>query len=259
MKRGDHRVEPDIEHAKTSMTYQNMVLQWEEQWARGQFPDASVVGRPAEFRYLVSPTRSGYPALPFGFLEISGEDFMVLSRPSERPPALLPSLDEFLNNPRANLAFLFVCQGENMAGDDLLFSRFLTYLKMNVKRSFLANTSAALILADPETCQRRLAKKLSLPDDGRPLDVDLFVEHFTPQTAALLAAWKDRATIATFSVGSIREEPGPNGKPIPRIVDPQFDDAKAVYEWLYERFTGRTLGPGFIAKTLAWLKELGGG
>lgn len=266
---GDHNVEPDVEHARSTQSdFRNIVLTWREQWQRGQFPAATTIGRPSEFRYIVTPNMGKHAALPFGFLEISGEDFIQLAKPTqngEAPPALMSSIDDFLNNPKANLAFLFVCQGENILGDDILFSEFLDYLKINIRRDFEKHCSAVLVLSDPDTCQRRLARKMNLPDDGRPLDVEKFVEQFVPQCASRLAKWKNRATIATFSVGAIREEKDPTtGKMVPFIRDPSFEDAKLIYDWLYERFTGKRIGieDGVGAKFRKWFKQLaklGGG
>jgi hypothetical protein len=254
---GDHVVEPDVDFVRTSPAYRKLRAEWQEQWDRGQFPTRTLAKRVTEFRYVVKPN-SGLPAIPFGFLEISGEDFVVLSQPSEALPTLLPSLDQFLNNPKVTVAFLFVCQGQDMKGDDFLFSQFLEYLAAHTTRPYKNHSSVALILADPDSCQRRLAKKLKLPDDGRVLDIAAFVDHFTPMTAGLLADWKQRATIATFSVGTIRDRVI-DGKPIPFIADPSFEDTRAIFDWLYEQFTGRSAGPGFWEKTKRWLQQLGGG
>ena len=112
MTHGDYSVEPDVEFEEENQAFQELRFEWERQWQTGAFPKANPIARPTEFRYQV--VREGYKPMPFGFVEISGEDFETLIR--EPRPQLLPSIDEFLNNTNVrNLAFLFVCQGNNMS------------------------------------------------------------------------------------------------------------------------------------------------
>ncbi|MFM9942759.1 MAG: hypothetical protein ACKVP7_25055 [Hyphomicrobiaceae bacterium] len=264
---GDHTLDADPGLSRANVDFRDMFLEWQDQWDRGQFPRRSEVGRPLDFRYIVSPNTDGFPPLPFGFLEISGEDFIQLAKKSKggKPPELLKSIDEFLNNPRLNIAFLFVCQGQDLKGDDLLFSQFLQYLKDKIGRGFESHCSAVLVIADPETCQERLAHKLGTPDiANETLDIDRFIKHFLPASAAKLARWKHRATIATFSVGTIVDDSDETGQPIKLITEPSFEDAKLIYDWLYHRFTDRRIGveEGFAPKVREWLRKLallGGG
>lgn len=258
---GEHVVEADPVLAKSNVEFRDLFLEWQDQWDRGHFPRRSEAGRPLDFRYIVTPNLDGFPPIRFGFLEISGEDFIQLAQKAVagRPPELLRSIDEFLNNPKVNIAFLFVCQGQDLKGDDLLFSQFLEYVKNGVGRDFQSHCSAALIIADPETCQRRLAHRLKRPEiEDEQLDIDTFIRQFLPSSAARLARWKHRATIATFSVGTIVEGKNAEGKPVPLIADPSFEDAKLIYDWLYHRFTGKRIGveEGFIPKIREWLRKL---
>jgi len=254
---GDHVADPDIEHARDNPNFRRMLLDWQMQWNSGTFPRPNEVKRVTEFRYIVTPNGGQKPIL-FGFLEISGEDFKVLVDPTRSPSEILPELSDFLNNPDIKVTFLLICQGEDMNGDDMLFSEFLNYLRVHTRRTNRLNSSIALILADPVTCQRRLAKRLKVEYRGEPLDADRFVDYFTKQTAARLAAWGDRATIATFSVGKV-ETRMVNGEERKIITEPSFEDTRYIFNWLYEQYTGRTVGPGFWNKTMEWLRQLGGG
>ena len=253
---GDYQVEPDVEFVRSGASFHKLRAEWQKKWQSGAFPDASDVKQVTEFRYNITPN-NGHPAIPFGFLEISGEEFNKLVREGDKPGTLLPSIDQFLNNPKINICFLFVCQGQDWKGDDFLFSQFLEYLAVNIDRNLKAQCSAVLILADPESCQRRLAKLLNIPDDGRPLDIDGFIERFTPLTAALLTGWKHRATIATFSVGRLKDRTV-DGKIVRYIAEPSFEDTRFIFNWIYTQFTGRGIGPNFVEKVLGFIRSLGG-
>ncbi len=259
MTQGHHRVEPDTEHT-ASEAFRETFAKWRAQWQSGFFPDRTAAGRPAEFRYKVTPHKRGYPTIPFGFVEISGEDFEKLMAFDQNMPEFLDSVDDFLNHPNIHLAFFFICQGNDIEQDDNLFGRFLDYLAHHTDRPYAENCSAALVLADPLACQRHLAKRLNEPKlRNRPLDIEKFVDEFTPECASRLAGWENRATIATFSVGQVETMALANAEKKPRISKPSFEDAEMIYNWLYRRFTGKRLGQGFRQKTLKWLSGLTGG
>jgi hypothetical protein len=59
-------------------------------------------------------------------------------------------------------------------------------------------------------------------------------------------------------VGRIVEGKNAEGKPIPIIAEPSFEDAKLIYDWLYHRFTGKRIGveDGFMPKVREWLRKL---
>ena len=253
---GDYLVEPDVEFMRNGASFQKLRAEWQTTWETGAFPKASDVKQVTEFRYKVTP-QTGHPVIPFGFLEISGEEFKKLITHNDQPRTLQLPIDQFLNNPQIKICFLFVCQGQDWKSDDFLFSEFLSYLSVNLNRNFKDNCSAVLILADPESCQRRLARALNIPEDGRALDVDGFIRHFTPLTVNQLAGWKNRYTIATFSVGRLKERTV-DGKTVRFIAEPAFEDTRVIFNWIYEQFTGRGTGPGTIGKILDWLKSLGG-
>jgi len=264
---GHHNAEPDPAYMRDKDYFQKVRIEWDHAWRNGLFPERTVAGRPADFRYIVTPLlKKSRKPLPFGFLEISGEDFNELVKPSDRPPQLLPSIHSFLENPHCNLTFLFVCRGNHptgLDGDDLLFSQFLDYLSMRFDRPFKQTCSAALVFADPDACQRRLQQRRAQAQTGGPLDVEGFISAFTPQTATRLHTWKQRASTFPFSVGAVRREPGQRGEEIVRsIIEPDFHDARLLYEWLYQQFTGQSLGPGPVARSLEglkeWLRGLGG-
>jgi len=259
LKSGEHLTEPNIELSCENASFRRMLIELDEQWQQGRFPEATPFRGPTEFAYAVTPLKKkGYPTLKFGFLEISGEDFKPLTDKDVPFPALLPSLDNFLENVNCNICFLFICRGDNLAGDDFLFTRFLAYLNERIKRPLRAQCSAALVLSDPEMCQRRLQFASNEPISGGPLDVDNFVKKFVPETAAKLAAWGDKAIITPFSVGTIKEEELPDGTIGQRLItDPSFTDASRLYNWLYYQFTGRSLGPGLFRRILDAVNSLG--
>jgi hypothetical protein len=257
LEHDEHHAEPDPEFTKDDSTYQKYretVASWNRRWVNGAFPERTHAGKVVEVRLMVTPIKQEYkqrklPAIPFGFLEISGEDFKTLVQAGEHLPELLPSLDAFLNSSRHTIAIIFVCQGDNMGDDDFLFSQFLEYLDRRVSPQFKDRCNAVLVLANPDKCAHRLADALEREYNFEKLDVEGFVRFFTPQTYRKLKQWGRRAAIAPFSVGDISEEEVEEGgrtEMIKRIIRPSFNDVGLIYDWLYRRFTkykprGKTL------------------
>lgn len=251
-------VEVDREFARSASDFGKVLAEWQSQWRRGDFPSRTAMGRPTEFRYVIKE-KDGSRPMPFGFLEISGEDFDELRRPNnDGQPRLMPSIDIFLNKPHIKVAFLLICNGSDIDGDDFLFTQFLDYLNINVRHEFKKNSSVALILADPVACQLRLSAALSNRDAARPLDPDAFVSMFTPQTVSRLSEWGKRATVASFSVGDVGERDDSHA--LRRYIEkPNFEDSKLLFRWLSEQFSGSSAGPGFTSKMLNWLNKLRSG
>lgn len=255
----EYHTQPDGDDTYTSSVFHKLFPLWNEDWRNGWFPKATDVGRPVKLRFEVKPTiRKSLPLLKFGFWEVSGEDFQVLTHPSEQVPALLPSLDAFLSDPNNKIVFLFVCQGNDMDKDDFLFAQFLRYIKLRLKRNY-AQCSAALIFADPETCQRRLQMILGQQQVGGALDITTALDKFTRQTRGLLNVLEDRATITTFSVGRLKEGTDREGRPAKQIEAPDFEDSRILFDWIYEQFTGRLPGPDPFIRFIRWLNDKLGG
>jgi hypothetical protein len=107
---GEYIVESDPALVDSGSEARDLMIEWNEHWSRGLFPRRTEVGRPVEFRYIVTPAREGFPALQFGFLELAGEDFLRLAQRSidGHPPRLLASVDEFLSSTAVNPAFAFI-------------------------------------------------------------------------------------------------------------------------------------------------------
>ncbi len=257
----EHHAEPDPEFTRDDsvyQTYRSTVAKWQKKWINGEFPDRNFIGQVVEIRLVVEPVKPAYkanryPTIPFGFLEISGEDFKSLIDAGESLPSLMPSLDAFLNSTQHKISIVFVCQGDNMGEDDFLFSQFLEYLDRKVSPEFKKNCNAVLVLANPDACAHRLADALGREFQNEPLDQEAFVRFFTPSTFQKLKQWGQRAAIAPFAVGAIEEVVDANGALTRRLVTPSFRDVGLIYEWLYERFTDgvrpQPKGPTLLRRT----------
>lgn len=260
----EFQITEDLDYLKTEeerAELHRLRVLWDDMWRNGNFPKSTTSGRPSQYRFILTPTnKPRFPSLPFGFFEISGEDFKALYEIRDEPPQLLSSIDSFLKNPECRIAFLFVCQGNDVERDDLLFAQFLTYLGARIDPSIKQRSSAAIVLADPDECQKRLQLARREPPVGGKLEARAFVNQFVRQTANQLATWDNRAAITAFSVGKTAEAINPqNGLAEPYIKDPSFDNARHLAQWLYGQFTGRSLGPNAWQRWVASMNRLGGG
>jgi hypothetical protein len=233
---------------------------WYDSWDRGDFPRRSRVGRPTVFRFrLRSLERRRWRPIDFGFLEVSGEDYAKLTDLSA-PDRILPqALERHLAHPGVRIVFVFVCLGGDVEGADRLFSQFLDHLSRKVRRGFEKRASAALVIADPQHGAQLLADELARRGEPPPpaaFDKKLFVRTFLPQTHSLLSTWRRRYEIGQFSVGRvIRVSPAGVTPAAWKIAGPQFTDAKAIFAWIYRRFTGRTTGPSAWARLVDGLER----
>ena len=260
----EHIVTPDVELTLRKPQYREVLREWNERWKMGLFPDGTPAKNPVDMRWTVTPHPGNkkyrnYPEISFGFLEISGEDFKSLN---DMKAELMPSLEKFLKATPHSIAFVFVARGDSIDKDDDLFYEFLEYLYVYIDPAFREKCSALLVLADPDECKRILAASLGKSPDNRRLNVEGFVERFTPKIARQLehAKWGKRAAIVPFSVGEFGKCAYDDGKERPTIIKPSFDDTRVIFDWLYEQFTHRRpVDPAdtLLGRTRSWLESFG--
>lgn len=232
-----------------------LLMKWRECWADDRFPDRTQANRPSEFRFEVRPSQRNIPLSTFGFFEVAGEDFKTLRRGLANKPYLLQSLTDFLKNPNCKFIFLLVCIGHDVQDDDTLFYDFLDYLRLNFGERYALESRVAIVISDPEEAGKLLAKRRR--DLGRSgnLDKEAFVREFLPQTLGKLKGWKKDYGLAQFYIGNIQADQ----EGMEYIEGNSFDDAQALFGWVYENMTGLPPVPGdsIGTKIIKWLKQFG--
>lgn len=217
-----------------------LLAEWRKCWRDDRFPERTAASRPSEFRFEVAPVQRNNNYITFGFFEVAGEDFETLRRGLSSRPSLLTSLAEFLRNPNCKFVFLLVCIGHEVENDDELFVDFLDYLRENFGERYVKESRVAIVISDPDEASALLAKKRKERGRSGKLDKEAFVREFLPQTAAKLMSWKRSYGLAQFYVGNIRADE--NGKEY--IEGNSFDDARALFGWIFEAMTGLKPVPG---------------
>lgn len=208
----------------------NLVEDWVKKWDRGQFPDRTPMGNPLEISILARKIREKGQPLKLTMIESSGEDYAYFLRASK----LLPSLERYIAEPDSRLIFLFCSNEATIASDDLLFSSFLTHVMTIISKTKRKRFDATLLACDPDMCQQRLAFQRQCPYTGEPLDSEGFLEAFLPKTHAILASLFPDCRLRPFSIGTIETSVVDEVR-VPRVSQPKFEDAEALYEWINDR------------------------
>jgi hypothetical protein len=271
----EHKLLPRHIDSDADLDFNAIKLQWDAEFKDGVFPEPTVRSKVSEFYFQAIPRLWNKSSpLDFGFYEIAGEHFHDIYRSARegRKPQVRAEIRTFLEDADRNVVIALLANGLNYDDDDSAFATFLQYLRDSPegRRHYERGGSLALIIAHPEGARQRILTKLAREsgfatrreDDPDGWEQELrstmgilterhkkeelerrFVNAFFSQTVAEIQLWnaqdegdKDRARAFFFSVGQIEEIDG-----VHRIVNPEFNDAKRFYSWMYRRFMGRTL------------------
>ena len=237
---------------------EEVMSEWHQQWSKNELPHRTQVGRPAEFRFEVTPMTRPNAPLSFGFFEASGEDFQHVMRSGIADPKLPVSLRQFLSNEHCRFVFLLVCIGHDMQGDDRLFCDFVEYLHDEFDGRFWNDSSIAIVIADP-TSANRLLKTRGPQSDTEPstdFDIDEFSWTFLQKTRNKLQRWSKPVGLAPFSIGKVYQDPSTDAK---YVEDFSQQDADSLFRWIYRQFIGFDPGPQRTAtsRLLEILERLG--
>ena len=132
-------------------------------WETGEFPERTKVNEFHQLLFEVVPEKKNKPPLRFGFIEISGENLEIYFKPRDDLPDIsddVPGLAAFLDNPRNNIVFLLLCQGNDPENVDTLFSQFLGYLAQRFPRVYDNASSVAIVVTQPGCGSAHLARAL---------------------------------------------------------------------------------------------------
>ncbi|TRD15470.1 hypothetical protein [Palleronia caenipelagi] len=235
--------------------------EWMRLWDANRFPESTERGmtKVVELRFRATPVSGRKKPLEFNILEMSGEDQRRVLPEAGRPSEMMEPVREYLSNRKINfLLVLLLDPARDGSENDILFLTLLDYLDANFP-GLSERMSLLLLLSKPDTAlakmrsDRRASTEfhdLNVTDRMTPEHVNFYFDTYTPATISRLANWPGKWATAKLRVGSL---PRTQGGASETYSDVDFDDAKRVFDWIFEAFTGAPPGkrlPTWLDKML---------
>lgn len=233
-----------------------MITKWKSEWREGRFPERTPVGQEhiRELRFDVRPLKGVRTPLEFNILEISGEMLKEVTPSEHKDPALTRILLELLSNEKINFIILLLLNPAVYDNDEL-FVNFLSFLDANLPYNIRERSSLGIIVSKPDDALTTLKKMRSGYDhvaDLRGDYIEDFVESFAKSTYRIWYDWPNpkRKMISRMYLGEIGDH---NGEM--RLLHPHYQSVRNIFDWIYNQFTGKKLGPTFWQKIISNFKS----
>ncbi|KAA6182746.1 GTP-binding protein [Thiohalocapsa marina] len=226
-----------------------MVTNWKSEWRSGRFPAPTPVGEEhiRELRFDVTPLQGVRIPLQFNLLEVSGETLKEVLPTEHRDPVLARVLFELLSNEKIKFIIILLLNPAVHDNDDL-FVNFLSYMDTNLPFNIRQRASLGIVVSKPGEALKTLKdlrQGYSHVAELRGKHTEDFVESFAKSTYRIWYDWPDpkKKMISRLYLGEIEDIKGQK-----RLVRPDYQSIEGIFDWMYQQFTGKTLGPTWYQK-----------
>jgi len=254
---GPFEAQPLIAPEQSVQGWEPMAIfnEWMRIWGQGRFPPANPVdeGDIRELSFRVRPLQGNGEPVDLSFLEASGELMTQVVADRVRDPAMIETLSRYFANEQLRLILVLVVDPEHGEENDILFQNLLAFLDLHFP-ALRGRTSLAVLVSKPEQALRRLQERDEHYRRYEELSADAceaFVQRFAPRTYRILDGWtdQDRVQLMALHLGTVTD--GEHG---PRLQEPDYDDIRDIFAWIYGQFGGGRMGPTWWQRILEWLR-----
>lgn len=245
---------PRLKTGEEDFQTRNLLNQWRSSWNRGEFvaPTAATEAAIREIRYSVVPTSGVKATMDFGMVEVSGELLRQVQGARTGRQSLPEAVHHLIANQRVNLTVLMMVHPET-PDNDILLTNFIDYVDQNFPGR-RQKISLGVVIANPDRALEQMIEQTGGPYQSpyghyQRLEDEALVDYMQSMAPGIWARWKswpekDRM-ITPLRLGDITTGLGRDGDEVVRLTSPDYTHIEKIFNWLFERFTGKKPGPTF--------------